>query len=78
MKAACDPGVSVHGIVGAVMCEQDEMWQESRYLSGARMNELYDEGHRRGIDGAFDWVRLEAEARMIESRLELADRIETA
>jgi len=63
----------------AVMCEQDEIWQESRYFSEARMNELYDEGRRRGIEGRVDWTQLEAEARkMIESGLELADRVETA
>ena len=66
-------------LAGAVMCEQDETWQESRYFSEERMNELYDEGRTRGVDGAVDWSRLEAEARkMIESGLELADRIETA
>ena len=64
-------------LAGAVMCEQDEIWQESRYFSEARMNELYDEGRTRGIDGTVDWARLEAEARkMLESGLELADRIE--
>ena len=58
-------------LAGAVMCEQDEIWQESRYFSEARMNELYDEGRTRGIDGPVDWARLEAEARrMIESGLE--------
>lgn len=61
------------------MCEQDEIWQESRYFSEARMNELYDEGRRRGIEGRVDWAQLEAEAgKMIESGLELADRVETA
>ena len=66
-------------IAGAVMCEQDEMWQESRYFSEAKMGELYDEGRTRGIDGTVDWARLEAEARkMIESGLELADRTEAA
>lgn len=66
-------------LAGAVMCEQDEIWQESRYFSEARMNELYDDGRTRGIDGTVDWARLEAEARkMLESGLELADRIETA
>lgn len=66
-------------LAGAVMCEQDEMWQESRYFSEAKMDELYDEGCTRGIDGAVDWARLEAEDRkMIESGLELADRIEAA
>ena len=47
-------------LAGAVMCEQDEIWQESRYFSEARMNELYDEGRTRGIDGPVDWARLEA------------------
>ena len=43
------------------------------------MNELYDDGRTRGIDGTVDWALLEAEARkMLESGLELADRIETA
>lgn len=66
-------------LAGAVMCEQDETWQESRYFSEAKMRELYDEGRTRGLDGTVDWARLEAEARkMIESDLELADRIETA
>lgn len=35
-------------LAGAVMCEQDEIWQESRYFSEARMNELYDDGRTRG------------------------------
>ena len=66
-------------LAGAIMCEQDEVWQESRYFTEARMNELYDEGRRRGIEGPVDWARLEAEARrVLESGLELADRVETA
>ena len=66
-------------LAGAVMCEQDETWQESRYFSEAKMRELCDEGRTRGLDGTVDWSRLEAEARkMIESGLELADRIEAA
>lgn len=66
-------------LAGAVMCEQDEIWQESRYFSEARMNELYDDGRTRGTDGPVDWARLEAEARkMLESGLELADRVEAA
>lgn len=45
----------------------------------ADIEELYDEGRTRGIDGTVDWARLEAGARkMLESGLELADRIETA
>lgn len=33
------------------MCEQDEIWQESSCSSEVRMNELYDDGRTRGIDG---------------------------
>ena len=36
---------------GAVMCEQDELWQESRYFSEARMDELYDDKRAHGVDG---------------------------
>lgn len=66
-------------LAGAVMCEQDEIWQGSRYFSETKMNELYDEGRARGADGTVDWARLEAEARkMLESGLELAGRVEAA
>lgn len=66
-------------LAGAVMCEQDEIRQGSRYFSETKMNELYDEGRARGADGTVDWARLEAEARkMLESGLELADRVEAA
>ena len=56
---------------------EDEIWQESRYFSETKMNELYDGGRARGVDGTVDWARLEAR-KMIESSLELADRIEAA
>lgn len=66
-------------LTGVVMCEHDEMRQVSRCFLEAKTNELYDEGRARGFDGPVDWTRLEAEARkMIESSLELADRIEAA
>lgn len=43
------------------------------------MNELYDDGRTRGIDGPVKRARLETEARkMLESGLELADRVEPA
>lgn len=73
------PTASPARLAGAVMCEQDEIWQGSRYFSEARMNELYDEGRGRGTDGKVDWARLEAEARkMLESGLEPAGRVEAA
>lgn len=79
MVQAFPSKASLVRLADAVMCEQDEMWQESRYFSEAKMGELYDEGRTRGIDGTVDWARLEAEARkMLESGLELADRVETA
>ena len=69
---------SLMRLTGAVMSEQDKVWQESSYFSEAKMSGLYDEGRTCGIDGTVDWARLEAEARkMIESGLKLADRIET-
>lgn len=43
------------------------------------MNEPYDDGRTRRIDGPVEQARLEAEARkMLEFGLELADRVETA
>lgn len=70
---------SLMRLAGAVMRGQDEIWQESRHFSEMRMNELYDDGRTRGIDGPVEWARLEAEARkMLESGLELADRVEAA
>lgn len=43
------------------------------------MNELYDEGRSRGIEGPVDWVQLEIDAKkMTKSGLELADRVEAA
>lgn len=43
------------------------------------MNELYDDGRTRGIDGPVEWARLEAEGRrMLESGLEHPDRVEAA
>lgn len=55
-------------LAGAVKCEQDEIWQETRYFSEARMNGLYDGRRTRGIDGSVEWARLEVEARMFSSR----------
>lgn len=44
-----------------------------------QMNELYDEGRSRGIEGPVDWVQLEIDAKkMTKSGLELADRVEAA
>lgn len=63
---------------GEVMCEQDEMRQESRHFSEAKMGELCDEGRTRGIEWTVDWGRLEEARKIIELGLKLADRIEAA
>ncbi len=44
------------------MCEQDEIWQESKHFSEVRINEHYDDERTRGIDGPIDRARLEAGA----------------
>ena len=33
---------SLERLTGAVMCEQDDPWTDSRYFSEARMRELYE------------------------------------
>lgn len=77
MMQSFPSAASLARLAGAVMCEQDEIWQESRYCSEAKMSKLCDEARTRGVDGTVDWARLEVEAgKMIESGLELADRIE--
>ena len=66
-------------LAGAVMCEQDKASEKSRCFSEAKMVEPYGENRRRGVEGPVDWARLEMEAgKMIESSLELADRVEAA
>ena len=61
---------------GVIMCEQDEIWQESIYFSETRMNEPYEDRRTRGIDGPVNQARLEVEAsKMLESSLKLADKV---
>ena len=71
---------SLERLVGAVMCEQDEIWSESRYFALDRMQELYDE--KRAMAPAASETpaaELAAEARkMILASLELAERVEAA
>ena len=70
---------SLTRLAGAVMYERDEVWQEPRYFSEEKMNELYGEKRNRGIEGTMDWAQLEIDARkIIESSLEFADRVEAA
>lgn len=69
--------VRLAGRHGHVRAERDVAGVE--VLLGVKMDELYDEGRTLGIDGKVDWTRLEAKSgKMIESGLELADRIGAA
>jgi len=69
-------------LVGAVMCDQDDDWQESRYFSEKKMSELYDERKRPEAEGRPSKERA-AELRLIarkaiDASLELADELEAA
>lgn len=65
-------------LVGAVMCDQAETWSGSRYFSERKMAEMHDAALRKGASGRHDWAELEKTAgKMVESSLELADRVES-
>ena len=73
---------SLERLVGAVMCDQDDDWQESRYFSEKKMAELYDERKRPVAEGRPSKERA-AELRLIawkaiDASLELADELEAA
>ena len=42
---------SLERLVGAVMCELDEQWSESRYFAYGKIQELYDEKRKKGPAG---------------------------
>ena len=42
---------SLERLVGVVMCEQDEMWQGSRYFARGKIQELYDEKRHKPDEG---------------------------
>ena len=70
---------SLERLVGAVMCEQDETWSESRYFALDKMQELYDESRAGGparTEQAADL--LESARKMILASLELAERVDAA
>ena len=73
---------SLERLTGAVMCDQDDDWQESRYFSEKKMSELYDERKRPEAEGRPSKER-SAELRLIarkaiDASLELADELEAA
>ena len=65
-------------LAGAVMCEQDDLWADSRYFSEARMRELCEPRAATDKDESDGAELLEFARRAIESSLELADRVEAA
>ena len=73
---------SLERLAGAVMCDMDEEWQEARYFSKEKMDELYDEKRASRAEEPptperqREW-RLVAK-RAIDASLELADEMEAA
>lgn len=71
---------SLERLVGAVMCELDEQWSESRYFAYDKMQELHDERRRKEHEApgrpAADLA--EAARKMILASLELAEKVDAA
>jgi len=73
---------SLERLVGAVMCDEDEGWQESRYFSEKKMAQLYDRGPSE-LPNTTRTAERESELRAIarkaiDASLELADELEAA
>lgn len=70
---------SLTRLVGAVMCERDEEWPESRYFSEKKISEPCGDRprHTPPTRGRQEELRLIAK-QAIEASLELADRMEVA
>ena len=73
---------SLERLAGAVMCDQDDGWQESRYFPGRKMSEPYDESlgahESRRADADRDAELLLVAKKAIDASLELADELEAA
>ena len=69
---------SLERLAGAIMCEQDDLWADSRYFSEARMRDLGEPKAPAARDARGGAELLEFARRAIESSLELADRVEAA
>ena len=70
---------SLERLVGAVMCELDEQWSESRYFAYGKIQELYDK--RRAAEAASERPAAELEEvarKMIVASTELAEKVEAA
>ena len=73
---------SLERLAGAVMCDMDEEWQDARYFSKVKMDELYDESRAARAEATVteeqaEGFRLVAR-RAINASLELADELEAA
>lgn len=70
---------SLERLVGAVMCEQGDIWADSRYFSERKISEPCEEHAAPKQPDAQEQERLDMMARKaIEASLELADRMEAA
>nr|WP_294398364.1 transposase [uncultured Senegalimassilia sp.] len=71
---------SLERLVGAVMCELDEQWSESRYFAYGKIQELCDEKRKKEPEGAGRPAADLAEAarKMIIASLELAEKVDAA
>ena len=72
---------SLERLVGAVMCEFDEQWSESRYFAYGKIQELYDRrcATEAGVAPERPAAELEEAARkMIVASIELAEKVEAA
>ena len=70
---------SLERLVGAMMCELDEQWSESRYFAYGKIQELYDK--RRAAEAASERPAAELEEaarKMIVASMELAEKVEAA
>lgn len=70
---------SLTRLVGAVMCEQDDGWSESRYFSGKKISELYEEMPKTApLTKEEEEELMLVSEQAIRASLELADRMEAA
>lgn len=70
---------SLTRLVGAVMCEQDDEWSESRYFSEKKISELYEETPKTApLTKEEEEELMLVSEQAIRASLELADRMEAA
>lgn len=73
------PEKSLERLVGAVTCELDEQWSESRYFAYGKIQELYDERGAGPSESERPAAELaEAARKMILASIELAEKVDAA